>query len=109
VAGEPAVDVAGAVVPITPPAAARLAPGQPVVLGLRPEHLALRQTGMAATVRAVEWLGNEQHVIVETAGGPVTVALSPDHAEPVVGSHVHLQPDRAAAHLFDPDTAERIG
>jgi multiple sugar transport system ATP-binding protein len=108
-AGEPAVHVCGTVLPISAPAGATPAPGQPVVLGFRPEHVGLGQTGVAAIVRAVEWLGNEQHIIVETAGAAVTVALSPHHAEPVVGSHVHLRPDPTAVHLFDPDTSERIG
>ena len=108
-AGEPAVDVAGAVVPIEPPVGAGLSPGRPVVLGWRPEHLALDETGVAATVRGVEWLGNEQHVMAETAGGAVTVALSPHRTAPAVGSHIHLQPDPHEVHLFDPDTTERIG
>jgi hypothetical protein len=56
----------------------------------------------------VEWLGNEQHVIVEAAGEVITVALPPDVPEPAPRSMIHLRANRAAVHLFDPVTTERI-
>jgi ABC-type sugar transport system ATPase subunit len=108
-AGEPAVDVAGTAMPVSPPAGAALAARQPVVLGVRPEHLSLDGTGLPATVRAVEWLGNQQHVIADAAGETVTLTLPPDHPEPSPGAVVHLQAERGAVHLFDPTTTERLG
>ena len=107
-AGEPAVDVAGHLVPVSPPARAQLEPGRPLVLGVRPEHLTLDSSGLPAVVRTVEWLGSQQHVIVAAAGGTITLALPPDHAEPRVGDQVHLRAERAAVLLFDPDTTERL-
>jgi multiple sugar transport system ATP-binding protein len=62
-----------------PPAAlAGLAPGQPVIVGLRPEDLTLCPDGtpgaLAADVRAIERLGSEQHaffwVDARPAAGP---------------------------------------
>jgi multiple sugar transport system ATP-binding protein len=106
--GEPKVDVGGTLVPVVPPAGVRLATGRPVVLGVRPEHLSLGTSGVPAVVRAVEWLGSQQHVIADAAGETVTVALPPDQAEARVGSEVHLRADRQAVHLFDPTTTERL-
>jgi ABC-type sugar transport system ATPase subunit len=117
VEGRPAVDVAGTAVPITPPAVTTFEPGRPVVLGVRPEHLSLGTTGLVAEVRAVEWLGNQQHVIVDIVdmvdtgghrGTGVTVALPPDEPEPSVGKRVHLRVDPAAVPLFDPVSTERL-
>jgi multiple sugar transport system ATP-binding protein len=108
-AGEPMIDVAGTLVPIAPPVAAVLEPGRPVVLGVRPEHLTLAEVGLPATVRAVEWLGNAQHVIADAAGGALTLALPPDQPEPCPGARVHVRADRDAVHLFDPVTTERLG
>jgi multiple sugar transport system ATP-binding protein len=107
-AGTPAVDVAGTLLPVTPPPAAKLEAGQPVVLGVRPEHLFPDTDGLPAIVRAVEWLGSQQHVIAEAAGETVTVALPPDRPEARVGSEVHLRASPAAVHLFDPETTERL-
>jgi ABC-type sugar transport system ATPase subunit len=107
--GEPAVDVGGTLVPVVLPPRVELDAGRPVVLGVRPEHLWLDTTGVPAVVRAVEWLGSQQHVIADAAGATVTVALPPEHAEAQVGSAIHLQAARRAVHLFDPTTTERLG
>jgi ABC-type sugar transport system ATPase subunit len=104
----PAIDVSGAVLPITARSRAGMAPGRSVVLGVRPDHLVVAGTGVPATVRAVEWLGNGQHVVLDTAAGAVTVAVPPEQHEPAVGSRLHVRPDRAAVHLFDPETTERL-
>jgi len=109
--GAPAVDVSGALVPVRPRAGAALAPGRPVVLGVRPEHLAPAPAsggGLAATVRGVEWLGNTQHVLADAGGQHLVVGLAPDDPEPAVGEALRLLPDPDAVHLFDPATTERI-
>jgi ABC-type sugar transport system ATPase subunit len=107
--GEPAVAVDGAVVRVSAPPGVAVGEGRPVVMGVRPEHLRLDTTGLPATVRAVEWLGNQQHVIADAAGETVTLTLPPDHREPVPGEAVHLRAEAGAVHLFDPVTTERLG
>ncbi|MBK5221779.1 MAG: ABC transporter ATP-binding protein [Acidimicrobiia bacterium] len=91
-----------------------------VVLGVRPEHLTIGQGPMVATVRNVESLGHERHVVCELAGGPhdpdsspvaaplLIVRQSADDASPSVGSTVELVPRLDQLHLFHPDTGERI-
>jgi multiple sugar transport system ATP-binding protein len=86
-----------------------VADGDHVVVGIRPEHLHIADHGVAALVRAVEWLGHERHVYCDVAGTPVIVRDTDpgeDHAAP--GQEVHLQAPATSVHLFDPVTTERI-
>jgi ABC-type sugar transport system ATPase subunit len=74
-----------------------VAPGTPVTLGIRPEHVALGD-GFATRVRTVEQLGAASHLGVEA--GNLTVTL-PGQAAIARGDslHLHLPPDRL--HVFD--------
>jgi ABC-type sugar transport system ATPase subunit len=87
-----------------------VADGDPVVVGIRPEHLRIAEHGIAAQVRAVEWLGYERHLYCDVAGTPVIIRDADpgddDHAAPGDEVRVHAAAD--AVHLFDPDTTERI-
>jgi ABC-type sugar transport system ATPase subunit len=86
-----------------------VADGDAVVVGIRPEHLRIAEHGVAAHVRAIEWLGHERHVYCDLAGAPVIVRDTDpgeDHAEP--GAEVKVQADAERVHLFDPATTERI-
>ena len=84
---EAALDESGALVlgsqrvslgELPPAALAAVAPGQPVIVGLRPEDLALCPDGtpgaLVADVRAIERLGSQQHAFftidARPAGGP---------------------------------------
>ena len=87
-----------------------VADGDHVVVGIRPEHLHIADHGVAALVRAVEWLGHERHLYCDVAGTPVIVRDTDpgeDHAAP--GQEVHVQAPATSVHLFDPVTTERIG
>jgi multiple sugar transport system ATP-binding protein len=92
-------------------------PGRPpagtsVVLGIRPEHLVPASDaveGLAATVRTVEWLGHEQHLVCDVAGERLMVRLSSDSPAATPGTALHLQVDPNQVHLFDPATTERLG
>jgi ABC-type sugar transport system ATPase subunit len=87
-----------------------VAEGDHVVVGIRPEHLHIADHGVAALVRAVEWLGHERHLYCDVAGTPVIVRDTDpgeDHAAP--GQEVHVQAPATSVHLFDPVTTERIG
>ncbi|AEQ50867.1 ABC transporter ATP-binding protein [Pelagibacterium halotolerans] len=51
------------------PRAEHRATGSGVRVGFRPEHCAITETGIAATVRVTEQLGNLSYLYLDTAGG----------------------------------------
>jgi multiple sugar transport system ATP-binding protein len=87
------------------PAAAGLADGRPVVMGVRPEHLTIAAggEGFAAEVTVVEPTGAEIQVAARHGRDEIVaafrerLALSP-------GERIRLVPDTARAHLFDAET-----
>ncbi|MCW2975955.1 MAG: carbohydrate transporter ATP-binding protein family [Actinomycetia bacterium] len=85
--------------------------GDSVVLGLRPEALELAAEGLDAEVEVVEELGADAYVfcVAEVNGAPTKlVARSHARQAPHRGSRVKLRPLADEAHLFRPDTGERI-
>jgi ABC-type sugar transport system ATPase subunit len=106
-----AAAVAGGSLPVGPQAGAT---GQPVVVGVRPEHLHLSSpdldAGVPATVRVVESLGHERLVLcrVEGVDGDVVVRTDADDPRPDAGERVRLGCDAAQVHLFDPVSTRRI-
>jgi multiple sugar transport system ATP-binding protein len=114
--GRPALVATGLVVPLDAvPAAARAPAGETVVLGLRPEHLSLAPSRPAAgvevidaVVEVVEPMGAETHVHVRLGPAEWVARVAPD---------TPVRPDETVpvglalshAHLFDPDTGERLG
>jgi multiple sugar transport system ATP-binding protein len=93
---------------VAAPSGARLEDGAPVIAGVRPEQLELGAGGVPCTVRAVEWLGNEAHVVADV-GGTLVIARAPaDAPEPPAGSRVGLRAGPGAISLFDPDTGARL-
>jgi sn-glycerol 3-phosphate transport system ATP-binding protein len=74
--------------------------------GIRPEHLRLAETGIAATVRHAEYLGADT-VVTCTAGETTLLARLPGRAIPQAGAIVHLATDEPA-HLFHAATGRRI-
>jgi ABC-type sugar transport system ATPase subunit len=83
--------------------------GAPMQIGVRPEQLRLGPVGVGATVKAVEWLGPERHVVCETGGTLVTIRELSEGADPRPGAQVHLACDPEDVHLFDPVSTERLG
>ena len=82
--------------------------GQPVVLGVRPEHLEIDPAGPLTTkVRAVEWLGHECLISVEAADQTFTLRQA-GMAANEVGSELRLSVAAADVHLFDAETTERL-
>jgi ABC-type sugar transport system ATPase subunit len=82
--------------------------GQPVVAGVRPEHIHIAaETTAHAKVIAAEWLGHEKHVAIQL-GGQTLIAREPGDGRIVVGDTVpvRVQPDEV--HLFDPDSGQRL-
>ncbi|HEX6707482.1 MAG TPA: sn-glycerol-3-phosphate ABC transporter ATP-binding protein UgpC [Albitalea sp.] len=81
------------------------ADGQPVVYGVRPEHLALAgaDAPVQAEVIVVEPTGAETELLVQVGGTPITVVL---HGRTQVqpGDRIGLDIETAAVHLFDAQT-----
>jgi multiple sugar transport system ATP-binding protein len=90
-----------------------LPPG-PVVLGLRPDRIAVAPgqaasgDGVPAAVRAIERLGDRMDVVLD-AGGTRLVARIPNDERLREGEAARAALDVAASHLFDPgETGARV-
>jgi len=84
--------------------------GQPVVYGVRPEHLTLTgdsQNGVAMEVVVVEPTGAET-LVVGTVAGQQFQAVFRERHEFKPGETVHLAPAPGSVHLFDRSTGKRI-
>ncbi|GAD58729.1 sn-glycerol-3-phosphate ABC transporter ATP-binding protein UgpC [Brevundimonas sp. BAL450] len=86
--------------------AARAKPGDPVTLGVRPEHLTLTGGDNALTARAdfVETLGHATYAYLahDAAADGITCQL-PGDVRPKAGEALTVHVPRAQAHLFDAD------
>ena len=92
------VPVRGAVVP----------PG-PVVVGIRPEHIALNDgPGVSGSVTLAEHLGAETILHVAMDEGPALVARTDGRAPQRIGDRVSLSLDPRYCHLFDPSGPVRV-
>ncbi|MEP4755210.1 MAG: TOBE domain-containing protein, partial [Nitratireductor sp.] len=81
-----------------------LAPGAPVTLGIRPEHLvpaAGANGDLLATVRLVERLGDQTLLEMETQSGATLVAKAPPERRFAPGAPVALDLVAGKTHLFD--------
>jgi multiple sugar transport system ATP-binding protein len=81
--------------------------GQPVIMGMRPEHLELADTGIPSTVVVIEPTGADTFVACRHEGADFSVVFRERH-EFAPGSTIHLQPDVQRAHLFDAGTGQRL-
>jgi len=82
-----------------------------LILGIRPEHLAvgpvLEGQGMRGVVRLVEPLGQDQYLHVGVGQSTLIVRTSPERGFPI-GEPVGLTPAAGRMHFFDPRTERRI-
>ena len=81
--------------------------GRKVLMGVRPEHITLTETGIPANVRVVEPTGSETHIVVMQAGQKMNVVLR-GRFEAASGTKVSLSYDAALTHLFDAETGMRL-
>jgi len=81
--------------------------GRRVVWGVRPEHLDLVDSGIAATVVVVEPTGSETHVVLRM-GGHDAVAVFRERHVFRMGEVIHLAPRQGLVHLFDEASGMRI-
>jgi len=106
------VAAAAGLLPIAGPGAgAGAEEGRAVVYGIRPEHLALvdegADEGLPARVRVVEPTGAETMAYLE-CGGQELAAVFHDRPDLAPGQEVRLAPRADKAHLFDPETGQRL-
>jgi len=87
---------------------ARSPVGEEVILGIRPEHLAIAPEGdLKATVYVVEPLGREDLVVLRVDENELRVLVpSPFRGE--VGQTVGVRLERSKLHLFDPQTEQAL-
>jgi multiple sugar transport system ATP-binding protein len=104
--GRRAVKIAGgARLPVADAGAA--AEGQPVVYGIRPEHLEIAEDGFDAEVIVIEPTGSETQLFARV-GGQEIVAVFRERHDFAPGQKIRLRPRAAMAHLFDPSSGNRI-
>jgi multiple sugar transport system ATP-binding protein len=82
--------------------------GQPVLLGVRPEHLRLAtEGGIGVRVTVVEPTGADTLLSCEHHGQALSVLLRERHQlQP--GSTIRLSPDPAQLHVFDATSEQRL-
>jgi multiple sugar transport system ATP-binding protein len=80
---------------------------QPVLYGVRPEHLDLADDGFPALVSVVEPTGSETLVFLRFGDSDLVAVFRDRHAfEP--GQTVHLRPRATQVHLFDEPGGARV-
>ncbi len=99
------IDAAGISYPI--PHKPGLTDGHKVIFGIRPEHLDLSDSGIAAKVVVVEPTGSETHVVLRAGTSSIVAVFRERHAF-VAGDDVHLTPRKGMVHLFDANGGDRL-
>ena len=115
------VEVGGAVIPVTAEAAAKLTEkgvsNQAIKLGIRPEHIQLKEEGadvIRGTVDVSEMMGSEIHLHVSAAGKDIilriqTADLEKEHrAGYAFGSQLGFTFRNDLIHMFDPETEKNL-
>jgi ABC-type sugar transport system ATPase subunit len=110
--GSVGVRIPGGVVELPGPlgAAIERRGAERIVVGVRPEDLALADAGaIRATVSVIESLGHERHVICRLEDGQlVIVRQAASVPPPALESAVGLSADPARVHVFDAETEDRV-
>jgi multiple sugar transport system ATP-binding protein len=87
---------------------AALKDGQPVTLGIRPEHVERHSVGtVMATVDVVEPIGHES-IVYASAGDEHLVAIFDPHETPRLGETIALSIDAERVHVFDRETEKAV-
>ncbi len=82
--------------------------GQAVTLGMRPEHLAMSENGIAGVILVVEPLGMCTQVAVKVRDELITLMVM-DRAPIAPGDQVKLSIAARDVHVFDRASGQRIG
>jgi sn-glycerol 3-phosphate transport system ATP-binding protein len=78
------------------------------ILGIRPEHLDLADSGWALLVEAIEMLGAERLVYARLGKEMVIVRIDEGRRAPQPGEVIHVSPRPDRVHLFDASTGRRL-
>jgi multiple sugar transport system ATP-binding protein len=78
----------------------------PVVYGIRPEHIDVRPDGIAATISVLEPTGSETQIFAHIGGDPLNAAVR-DRILLRPGETIPLHIDPARVHLFDRKSGRR--
>jgi multiple sugar transport system ATP-binding protein len=89
------------------PPGTRARDGQPIVYGIRPEHLHPSNDGPEAEVVVVEPTGAEVQIFARLDGEEITAVIR-ERLLLQPGSTVRLAPDLSVVHVFDADTGQRV-
>ncbi|WP_428674316.1 ABC transporter ATP-binding protein [Roseibium sp.] len=81
--------------------------GQPVLLGVRPEHLSLAESGLKATVSVTEPTGHETMVFLRYGGSELVAVFSERH-DFRPGEDVTIAARTDKLHLFDETTCKTL-
>ena len=83
--------------------------GQPIILGVRPEHLSLGagNEGIAGQVNVIEPTGAETQIFVDTPAGSVTAVFTERH-DFAPGTPIVLKPQPNSVHLFDAQSGRHL-
>ncbi len=77
------------------------------ILGVRPEHLDIGDTGWEMTVEAVELLGAERLVYCKMGADALIVRIQEDQCAPQIGKTIFAKPRAGRMHYFDAETGKR--
>jgi sn-glycerol 3-phosphate transport system ATP-binding protein len=77
------------------------------ILGIRPEHLDVGDTGWSLQVETVELLGAERLVHARLGDETLIIRTHEDQGAPAVGSTIRAQPREDRLHWFDAETGKR--
>jgi multiple sugar transport system ATP-binding protein len=102
------IEMAGGVV-MAAPAGAKVASGQKVIFGVRPEHLSLGDgsAGLPATVVVVEPTGADTQVFAKFGGTELNAVFRERH-DFRPGETIRLVPDHQRTHLFDAESGKSL-
>jgi multiple sugar transport system ATP-binding protein len=85
---------------------ARVQEGQPILYGIRPEHLSVGSGGLPVEVIVVEPTGADTQLYCRFMEQEVTATIRDrTHVKP--GDRITLVPDAARAHIFDAESGKR--
>jgi multiple sugar transport system ATP-binding protein len=101
------IGVAGVCLPVPEEIVTELAPGDKVIVGIRPEYLTVAEEGIEGKVEIVENLGTTSLVTLRTAGPSVRVTV-PEGQEPSAGAPMRVAPQEGRMLVYRADDGELI-
>ena len=78
------------------------------ILGIRPEHMDIGDTGWEVRVDTIELLGAERLVYATMGGDSLIVRIEEGSAAPKAGDTIHVTPRENRLHWFHAETGKRL-